>query len=53
MREIIPAFLSPTMCGLSCVQYVEITTLVSLITHPGMNPKAQAVVSQAKCPRVY
>ena len=33
--------------------YVEITTLISLITHPRMNPKVQAVVSQAKCPRVY
>ena len=28
-----------------CIQYVEITTLISLITHPGMNPKAQAVYS--------
>ena len=32
------------MCGLSCVQYVEFTTLISLITHPMMNPKAQVYV---------
>ena len=33
--------------------YIEITTLISLITHQGMNPMVQAVVSQAKCLRVY
>ena len=33
--------------------YIEITTLISLITHQGMNPMVQAIVSQAKCLRVY